>query len=42
VGRDRERSPNETTSLVQPWSNGPVCAQGELTTVPLQLGAGPS
>lgn len=34
-------SPNETTSLVQPWDNGPVCAQGEITTVPLVLGAGP-
>jgi hypothetical protein len=35
-------SPNETTSLVQPWPNGPVCGQGEFTTVPVALGAGPS
>jgi len=34
-------SPNATTSLVQPWSNGPVCAQGTFNTVPVAPGAGP-
>lgn len=34
-------SPNATTSLVQPWSNGPVCEQGTFNTVPVQPGGGP-
>lgn len=33
-------SPNATTSLVQPWPNGPVCAQGTFNTVPVAAGAG--
>jgi hypothetical protein len=35
-------SPNATTSLVQPWGNGPVCAQGEINTVPVVAGAPPA
>lgn len=35
-------SPNETTSLVQPWDNGPVCSQGEIDTVPVVAGAPPA
>lgn len=35
-------SPNETTSLVQPWTNGPVCGQGEIDTVPVVAGAPPA
>jgi hypothetical protein len=35
-------SPNETTSLVQPWDNGPVCAEGEINTVPVVAGAPPT
>jgi hypothetical protein len=34
-------SPNATASLVQPWSNGPVCGQGTFNTVPVQPGGGP-
>jgi hypothetical protein len=34
-------SPNATTSLVQPWPNGPVCAQGTFNTVPVAAGGGP-
>jgi hypothetical protein len=34
-------SPNATTSLVQPWNNGPVCAQGQFNTVPVLPGAPP-
>jgi hypothetical protein len=34
-------SPNATASLVQPWSNGPVCGQGTFNTVPVQSGGGP-
>jgi hypothetical protein len=33
--------PNATTSLVQPWGNGPVCEQGTFNTVPVQSGGGP-
>lgn len=35
-------SPNATTSLVQPWENGPVCGQGEFNTVPVIAGAPPA
>jgi hypothetical protein len=35
-------SPNETTSLVQPWDNGPVCAEGEINTIPVVAGAPPT
>ena len=34
-------SPNATSSLTQPWNNGPVCAQGEIDTVPVVAGAPP-
>jgi len=34
-------SPNATTSLVQPWNNGPVCAEGTINTVPVMPGAPP-
>ena len=34
-------SPNATTSLVQPWTYGPVCAQGTINTVPVMPGAPP-
>jgi len=34
-------SPNATTSLLQPWPNGPVCAQGTFNTVPVAPGGGP-
>ena len=34
-------SPNATASLVQPWPNGPVCAQGTFNTVPVAPGAAP-
>jgi hypothetical protein len=33
-------SPNATASLLQPWPNGPVCAQGTFNTVPVSAGAG--
>jgi Protein of unknown function (DUF4232) len=34
-------SPNATSSLTQPWNNGPVCGQGEINTVPIVAGAPP-
>ena len=34
-------SPNATSSLIQPWNNGPVCGQGEINTVPVVAGAPP-
>jgi len=34
-------SPNATTSLLQPWPNGPVCGQGTFNTVPVAAGGGP-
>ena len=34
-------SPNESTSLFQPWENGPVCNQGQLTVDPMRPGGGP-
>jgi hypothetical protein len=34
-------SPNATTSLLQPWPNGPVCEQGTFNTVPVAAGGGP-
>jgi len=34
-------SPNATSSLTQPWNNGPVCGQGEINTVPVVAGAPP-
>jgi hypothetical protein len=35
-------SPNATTSLVQPWENGPVCGQGAFDTVPVVAGPPPA
>jgi hypothetical protein len=34
-------SPNATSSLLQPWPNGPVCEQGTFNTPPVAAGGGP-
>ena len=37
---DRDHVAKRETSLVQPWPNGPVCAEGTFDTVPVEAGAG--